>query len=360
MNKLPDDQRMPSSEWGMDPDHLLVPLRGGDRESFAEGGAPDFSSRNAQWVRPGEHVYNTPLGPADEARFRYWLNKNDVPFDPKTEATDYDMRGFWKGLDSGDPHAVTAVDPNDKKLHYPDYWKTPSHETFSNESQWATPDAPHWNPDDQLIDSNGKVLFDDRAKTQTPEPQPETPFAQWKGARDAGINAALIPPDVKQKMVDQEDFGEGEMFGYENPAQRDLMETEQRSRAGARPGQPSVTGELPQPGRDIPLEFGLRPDNSGYGASLPDTQEIATGGVVRSRLAGGGTDAPNDAAVEPAADTPATETPLNPNLRRIISPTSRARLLRRNLTISPTLRATNLPRRSTRARTLLFQRPRTN
>src|SRR5476649_2615598 len=98
-----------------------------------------------EWVKPGEHVYDTPLPPMDEARFRYWVRRNEVPFDPQAGVTDYDMRGYWKGLQTGDPNArPTQIDPNDQRPHYPDYYKTPTHEKFSDQSQWATPLAPHW------------------------------------------------------------------------------------------------------------------------------------------------------------------------------------------------------------------------
>jgi hypothetical protein len=120
-------------------------------------------ARNSAWVKPGQHTYNTPLAPKQERAFRDWLGANSVPFDPAAQVSDYDMRGFWKGLQAGDPRAASAVDPNDNRIHYPDYWKTPYHETFSNESQWATPDAPHWK-DDQLVTKNGDVLFDDKAR----------------------------------------------------------------------------------------------------------------------------------------------------------------------------------------------------
>lgn len=120
-------------------------------------------ARNAQWVKPGPKVYNTPLKPDQEAAFRAWVAQNKVPFDPGVPISDYDMRGFWSALNAGNPIAKNAIDPNDGKLHYPDYWKTPLHKTFSNESQWALPTAPHWTDDDKLVTSDGTVLFDDRA-----------------------------------------------------------------------------------------------------------------------------------------------------------------------------------------------------
>lgn len=121
--------------------------------------------RNQTWTKPGAQNFNTPLTPTEEQQFQQWLATNKVPFDPNQPVQDYDMRGFWKALMSGDPKAQSAVDPNDKRLHYPDYWKTPYHQTFSNESQWADPKkAPHWNEKDQLVMPDGTVIFDDRAQ----------------------------------------------------------------------------------------------------------------------------------------------------------------------------------------------------
>lgn len=123
----------------------------------------DMLRKNAPYVSPHQmRPQNTPLGMGDEMLFRGWLAKNNVPFDPEAQSTDYDMRGFYKGLQSGDPRAQAAVDPNDSRLHYPDFWKTPAHQTFSNESQWAKPMAPQWTPDDKLAAPSGRILYDDR------------------------------------------------------------------------------------------------------------------------------------------------------------------------------------------------------
>ena len=103
--------------------------------------------------------YNTALPMADELAFRAWLKKNNVPFDPEAKVSDYDMRGFFKALSSGDPAARTAVNQFDSQLHYPDKWKTPYHESFSNESQWANANAPRWGDGDILSDSSGRVIF---------------------------------------------------------------------------------------------------------------------------------------------------------------------------------------------------------
>ena len=119
-------------------------------------------ARNAPYVRPGDHIFNTPLTPPQELDFRGWVAKNNVPFDPNSHVSDYDMRGFYQALLSGHPMATNSINPNDNQMHYPDYWKTPYHETFSNESQWATPVAPQWNEQDQLISPGGRIVFDER------------------------------------------------------------------------------------------------------------------------------------------------------------------------------------------------------
>jgi hypothetical protein len=106
--------------------------------------------------------YNTDLG-ALEPIFRGWLAQKNVPFNAEAGQTDYDMRGFWRSLMAGDPRATSAVSPNDDKVHYPDYWKTPQHETFSADSQWAGPVAPQWNAQDQLVSPGGKIMKDERA-----------------------------------------------------------------------------------------------------------------------------------------------------------------------------------------------------
>ena len=129
------------------------------RPAAAQTEPSNAYERNKEYVAPGDHVYNTPLSPMEEHAFRNWVKTNNVPFDLNAPVTDYDMRGFWRALQTGNPRAKSAINPADKKLHYPDFWKTPYHETFSNESQWATKKAPHWQGD-VLLDSKGNVIFD--------------------------------------------------------------------------------------------------------------------------------------------------------------------------------------------------------
>lgn len=154
--------------------------------------------RNKKWSKPGN--YRTDLGDQEPA-FQKWVQDNKVPFDvKKTGPDDYDMRGFWKGAQTGDPHASTAPNPNDGQIHYDDKWKTPYHKSFSNESQWAQPNAPSWNDKDQLIDpSNGGVVYDEKAPTQAAPPTaPDlssfgSPAEQPQPSAQAATSA---PPDL--------------------------------------------------------------------------------------------------------------------------------------------------------------------
>lgn len=95
--------------------------------------------------------------------FRSWLQENKVPFNADAQGpTDYDMRGYYQGLVNGNPMArPSEVNPNDNRPHFTDYYKTPQHQTFSADSQWAGSGAPQWVNDHQLADQSGRVLFDE-------------------------------------------------------------------------------------------------------------------------------------------------------------------------------------------------------
>lgn len=118
---------------------------------------------NAQYAKSGP--YKTQLAPEKEAQFQTWVRANNVPW-RDTPTADYDMRGYWQAMVSGDKNAKQSLNKNDNKPHYPDTWKTPYHKSFSNESKYARPNAPKWNDKDQLVDSSGKVVFDERAAEQ--------------------------------------------------------------------------------------------------------------------------------------------------------------------------------------------------
>lgn len=123
----------------------------------------DAVPRLPDYVKPGDHEYNTDLGKDQELKFQDWLKQNNIPFDAAAPVSDYDMRGFYKALQSGDPKAKEALNANDNQMHFPDYWKTPYHKSFSAESQWADPKkAPQWNDQDQLVMPDGRVVYDEK------------------------------------------------------------------------------------------------------------------------------------------------------------------------------------------------------
>jgi len=115
-----------------------------------------------------DSLYSTLLGPAEEWQFNEWVRRNNIPFDSSSKS-DYDMRGFWKAAQRKDPRAHSALNSADGFIHYPDTWKTPFHKTFSNESIYASPNAPRW-VGDKLINSNGRVIADESpSKNYLPE-----------------------------------------------------------------------------------------------------------------------------------------------------------------------------------------------
>jgi len=121
-----------------------------------------LASNQQYAANPGQTNYNTQLPQMDEFQFRQWLQDKNVPFNPNVAGQDYDMRGYWQGLQQQNPRAVSGVNQNDVQLHFSDYWKTPAHTSFSNESKYAASNAPQWINDSQLAAPNGRIVFDEK------------------------------------------------------------------------------------------------------------------------------------------------------------------------------------------------------
>ena len=108
--------------------------------------------RNAPFALPSGTNYQTPLSVSQEQAFTDWLRNSGAPFDPVAGTTDYDMRGYW---------LATGGAGWQPGQHFPDTYKTPYHQSFSQESMYATPDNPFaWRDDDTLIDTRtGDVIY---------------------------------------------------------------------------------------------------------------------------------------------------------------------------------------------------------
>lgn len=117
----------------------------------------------------------TQLTPDQEQAFRQWLATpivardrhgktvvSNIPFNPNDPISDYDMRGYWRDVAAAGGSGV-SINPNDGKVHFPDDYKTAYHQSFSNESRYATPQAPHWIPGDRLQRPDGQIVFDEPA-----------------------------------------------------------------------------------------------------------------------------------------------------------------------------------------------------
>jgi len=71
--------------------------------------------------------YDTRLDPEQEAIYQQWASAQGRLNDTQ----DYDLRGAWVG--GGLPSSGG---------HFPDKFKKPNHPTFSDESQYSTPESP--------------------------------------------------------------------------------------------------------------------------------------------------------------------------------------------------------------------------
>lgn len=158
--------------------------------------------RASPYAKPGPYI--TALPPDQEAQFQSWVKKNKVPFDPSPNA-DYDMRGYWQA----NKGKLADTQMRTDGLHFPDTFKTPYHKTFSNESKYATPDAPHWQGD-KLYDKSWKMLTDETStaiqpkkvsSTQAPPKKILAPVAQPKPVAPPLNPTAPKPVAPKSKQA---------------------------------------------------------------------------------------------------------------------------------------------------------------
>ena len=88
----------------------------------------------------------TKLTPEEESEFQKWYRyySSATWNDPNPDAKEhyYDYRGYWKEFVKDNPYQILTKD-----THLYDKYKLPGHESFSNESIYATSDAGHWEGD---------------------------------------------------------------------------------------------------------------------------------------------------------------------------------------------------------------------
>jgi uncharacterized membrane protein YvbJ len=122
----------------------------------------DLLKRNAAYAKPDWQKQMTQLPLEKEKAFMDWVKANKVPFNAQDKYPDYDMRGYYQSLQKGDAPKA-AMNTTTKSLHYPDTYKTPYHESFSAESQWAASGAPTWKGN-KLVAPSGEVVFEDKPR----------------------------------------------------------------------------------------------------------------------------------------------------------------------------------------------------
>lgn len=242
-----------------------------------DGGATDVYQRNQKWIKPGASSFNTTLTAPQESAFRDWLKSSNAPFDPEASKSDYDMRGFYSALMGGDPVAKSSVNQNDNQIHYPDYWKTPYHQSFSNESQWATPDAPHWGDGDKLIDNTGNVVFDERAQQRSDGGIVKTP-STGKALADSAYKLAKRMAKEQEKEANAKADAHFDMGGmpqvpfFERSEARNISDMHPPGLvAGAGPGRTdTVPTRVPSGSYVLSADVisGLGSGNTGHGADV--------------------------------------------------------------------------------------------
>lgn len=130
----------------------------------------DPPRKKSPYAKQGISRYQTDLNPVEEMMFQFWQQRTLKPGQwTDGKSSDYDMRGYFKAMISGDPLAKPAVNPDDNRIHFPDRWKTPYHETFSNESIYSADVAPMWKetPDEWvLISPSGRIIKKEKKQKQ--------------------------------------------------------------------------------------------------------------------------------------------------------------------------------------------------
>ena len=97
-----------------------------------------------QSINPAD--YTTRLTPEEQKQFNVWANdmRAKGAINPNDKFQDYDMQGYWKNEVLNN----TDLANGNAEAHFTDKYKMPNHETFSNESIYATGDnakyAGHW------------------------------------------------------------------------------------------------------------------------------------------------------------------------------------------------------------------------
>lgn len=106
-------------------------------------------------------VQRTQLSPAQEKDYRAWLSRIGMTrakgfrLDSNFTGEDYDLRGFFKKYGPADVNVAGGQ-------HFTDEFKLPNHESFSNQSIYATGPAAalagHWDGETYIPPSKGPVL----------------------------------------------------------------------------------------------------------------------------------------------------------------------------------------------------------
>ena len=101
----------------------------------------------------------TPLPPGLYPEFDAWMksapNQGDRTYGMASSRPEYDWSGYFLAMRAGRPEAP----PPDERGHTTDYFKTPYHPTFSQDSRYAGPNDPFWRGRELVDPRDGRVKF---------------------------------------------------------------------------------------------------------------------------------------------------------------------------------------------------------
>lgn len=133
--------------------------------------------------------YDTKLSPDDEQRFLAWKQQ----YAPRDSGQDYDLRGAYQ----------EGLQPDPETGHWPDTYKKPNHETFSDESKYANYRAGKWTgPNHDIYEAPLDIPQSDPALDAAPKFAPDTGFrAEGKRALASGAMDTLMGiPEIIQAL----------------------------------------------------------------------------------------------------------------------------------------------------------------
>jgi hypothetical protein len=197
----------------------------------------------------GNDSYDTKLSPEEERAFQEWKRR----YAPQDSGEDYDLRGAFRA----------GLTP-DETGHWPDTFKKPNHETFSDESQYARGEdafrAGHWDGDRFIT--------------------PDAPRSI--GGRPAPFHPRPLPQRARLPRFDVGTYGRGGSTIAEVHEGEEIYPPETASQIRSDPSIPSSGSVLGGRGGAAPESSASGRYAAGEDMGADELTSVATGGTTTS------------------------------------------------------------------------------